>query len=148
MLNRSIASLTPSTQEKAERFLQRCKDEGLAVSVTEARRSPETQAIYYLRGRVDVTDPNIVEAIQILGAAHAWRFTPKEIGTKVTWTMQSNHIAGTAIDIVLFDEQRNADWSGTSRRWQRALEIARECGFACGADWPAPKTDIPHLENL
>ena len=144
-LNRSIESLTPDTQEMANIFLNRCQSEGIYVGISEARRSRETQAVYYLRGRVDTSDANMVEAVRILGEAHAWKFSPAEVGKTVTWTLDSNHLSGNAIDIVVYDEQHKADWNPKSERLQKVFQIARDVWFSCGADWKV--NDYPHLEN-
>jgi hypothetical protein len=144
-LNRDVNSLTPKTREMALEFMEKTLDAGIFVAISEARRSLETQAVYYLRGRVNTTDPNIVEAIRILGNAHAWKFTPAEVNKTVTWTLDSNHLDGNAIDIVVYDDQHKPDWNYKGDRWKKVLDIAREIGFTCGADWAV--NDFPHLEN-
>jgi hypothetical protein len=63
-LNRDIESLTPETEEMAREFLSRCERIGLKVRVSEALRTPETQAVYYLRGRINTKDPNILRAFK------------------------------------------------------------------------------------
>jgi hypothetical protein len=146
-LNRDIESLTPETEEMAREFLSRCERIGLKVRVSEALRTPETQAVYYLRGRINTQDPNILRALQILGSTHAWKFSAKEAGMKITWTLDSNHLDGNAIDIVVYKKDGKVTWNLQDDEWKTALEIARDVGFTCGADWPAPHTDGPHLEN-
>ena len=144
-LNRDVASLTEDTRGMALELIQRCERVGIKISIGEARRSKETQAVYYLRGRVNISDPKITEAMQILGAYHAWPFTRKEVNKTVTWTLESNHLSGRAVDILVYKKEGGLDWSGTSATWKTVLEIARSIGFTCGADWQKP--DYPHLEN-
>ncbi len=145
-MNKSIEDLQPKTQDMVRAFLNMCASKGIKVGISEGLRTAETQAVYYLRGRIDVSDKKIREALKILGAAHAWKFSSAECEQKVTWTLESNHLTGNAVDIVVYDDNFKPDWNSKGTRWQDVLAIARNCGFPCGADWE--QNDYPHLENL
>jgi peptidoglycan L-alanyl-D-glutamate endopeptidase CwlK len=144
-IDRDVANLTEKVRGMILQLIQRAERVGITVKIGEGRRSKATQAVYYLRGRVNISDPRIVDAMQILGAAHAWPFTKKEVGTVVTQTLNSNHLDGNAVDILVFNNDGTIDWSGTSGKWKTVLEIARAIGFTCGADWK-DFPDYPHLE--
>lgn len=144
-LNRSVESLNTEMQAMVKELIERCERIGIKVKVGEARRSMATQALYYLRGRIDTRDQKVIEAMQILGSIHAWSFSVAEIKKKVTWTLESNHLDGNAVDILVHHEDGQIDWSGTSKKWKTVLEIARDIGFVCGADWK--QKDYPHLER-
>jgi len=94
------AKLTKRMQQKVAEFLRRAGDAGLSIRVFEARRTLARQKWLYAQGR-----------------------TRK--GKIVTWTMQSNHLDGEAVDIV-FVVNGQPSWSGD---WNTLIRIGKECGL-------------------
>lgn len=106
---------------------------GLRFIVVEGRRTKERQAQLYAQGR---TAP----------------------GPKVTWTMESKHIDGLAVDLAPLAADGSIDWKNTkafdaiARAMREAAEVL-EYRIRWGADWnqngdPREKgeTDSPHFE--
>lgn len=134
-IDRKIEDLTEELQKKLIDLLDQCKDKGINVKVSETKRDICTQAVYYLRGRVDTSDKNIIEAIQELGKRHAWEFNAAEVGQKVTWTMESKHIQGKAFDLEVYSDKGNPMWNYDCASWKEVYKIARSLDLECGADW-------------
>jgi hypothetical protein len=144
MLHNKIDSLAKDVQPVFREFLKRCETAGLWVTISETKRDIEVQAVYALRGRTDGSKI-ATEALQILGEKLAWRFSEHETKHPVTWTLKSNHLDGHAMDIRVYNDDGKAIWDGNHIYWKRALQIARDLGISCGADWARP--DYPHLEK-
>jgi hypothetical protein len=138
-----IKSLQPEVQEKVLKLLSLCDQAGIKVTLGETLRTIETQAVYYLRGRIK-DDPTARKALSILGKAHAWEFSEAETKKEVTWTLASNHLDGKAVDLRVYKPTGAVDWNSKSSRWKKVLDIARKIGFTCGADWP--QNDFAHIE--
>lgn len=75
-MSRRIEDLVPEMQEKAREFAGEMATAGVPFIFTSTRRTKEEQVELYARGR---TKP----------------------GRKVTWTLKSKHIEGTAFDIAV-----------------------------------------------
>ena len=144
MLNNNIEDLSPEVKEMFLELQKRCSKQGIAIAASETLRTEATQAVYYLRGRI-ANDPLARKALSILGKAHAWEFNGDETQQIVTWTLDSNHFDGNAVDIVVYKKRtKTANWDKSSSDWQKVLQTARDIGFTCGADWK--QNDFPHLE--
>jgi hypothetical protein len=143
MLHNSLEDLEPETRRMAEEFFRRCEEAGLMVLASETLRDPETQAVYFLRGRIP-TDSGSIAVLQHLGGRYAWHFTESECKRKVTNTLNSYHLTGRAMDIEIYVNGLKS-WDFDGPEWTRALQIARDVGFECGADWR--NADYPHLQN-
>ena len=96
--------------------------------VTQGLRTKEQQAELYAQGR---TKP----------------------GPIVTWTLNSNHISGLAVDLApLIDGKLNWDDDGRLGAWpiiatamkNAALELGEK--IIWGGDWKGKKRDRPHFE--
>lgn len=91
-INSSIAALNPALQEKLARVISRMRDEtGHDVQVTETYRSQSRQNALFAQGRQ--TD-----------------------GPVVTWTQNSKHTQGRAVDVILDGGRANADAYTTLQR--------------------------------
>ena len=97
--------------------MRRLAAEGLTFKVTSGNRTKEEQRSLYAKGR---TAP----------------------GPKVTWTLNSRHIGGRAIDLTLF-HGKNPVWE--SKHYDTAGRIGKELGLVWGGDWKRTK-DRPHFE--
>jgi len=94
---------------------------GLPVGVFEALRTPKRQASLYAQGR---TAP----------------------GPIVTWTMQSAHLGGRAVDVVWrYSRARGWTWAEPWRgAWEELGALGEECGLEWGGRWRRP--DRPHFQ--
>lgn len=78
-MNRDLQKLQPAFRKKVEKFLQHCQHAGYTVFITEGYRSQERQNKLYAQGRT-------------------------KRGRKVTWTLNSLHTQGIAIDIAFNED--------------------------------------------
>lgn len=112
---RGFDKLTSDMQWRAQSFLKDAADQGFSVVVTETWRSQERQQYLYSLGRA-------------------------QPGSIVTWTLQSKHILGEAIDIAFSNKGKityDGDFEGLAR-------IGEKNGLNWGGRWPTP--DKPHFE--
>ncbi|MFC3039365.1 M15 family metallopeptidase [Virgibacillus xinjiangensis] len=122
-------SLHPVVEEKKDILLERSREKGIRVVITDTVRSIEEQNQLYEQGRSD--NGNIV--------------TNARGG-------ESYHNYGLAIDYALADESGNLLWdihydgneNGKSD-WREVAAIAKELGFTWGGDWQR-FPDYPHLQ--
>jgi len=115
---KNLATVQPQLQKLGRELLRRLAAEGLTFKVIQGRRTQAEQDALYAKGR---TKP----------------------GPKVTWTRNSRHLTGRAIDIALFSG-KNVVWE--SKHYDRAGEIGEELGLVWGGRWKGGKTDKPHFE--
>jgi peptidoglycan L-alanyl-D-glutamate endopeptidase CwlK len=108
----------PRLEQIGRELLRRLSAEGLTFKVIQGRRTQAEQDALYAKGR---TKP----------------------GPKVTWTRNSRHLTGRAIDLALF-QGKNVVWE--SKHYTRAGEIGEELGLVWGGRWKGGKTDKPHFE--
>ena len=113
---KNLATVQPQLQKLGRELLRRLAAEGLTFKVTSGNRTKAEQAALYAKGR-----------------------TTK--GPKVTWTMNSRHIGGRAIDLTLFSG-KNPVWE--SKHYDAAGRIGEELGLKWGGRWKTP--DRPHFE--
>ena len=114
---RDIAELTPTAQKACGLFLQRCKEKGLPVYITETYRPQERQDELYAQGR---TKP----------------------GKVVTWTKNSRHKSRRAWDICKLTGGK-ADYSDAAF-FKACGNVAKELDITWGGSWKTP--DMPHFE--
>ncbi len=67
----------------------------------------------------------------------------------VSWTKNSRHLTGDAMDIVPYEEfrlhgQDKADWNADDPVWLRIGTIAESCGMRWGGRWT--QKDLGHVE--
>ena len=108
------------------------------VAISETKRDLAVQMAYYSRSRMQ---PRDVKAMY--KAAGLYDPTDKECCTPNTWTLQSKHLEGLAIDIVPV-KNGSMWWSAPIEVWQEMGRIGKEAGMAWGGDWKSK--DCPHFE--
>lgn len=131
MASRDINDLCPEMQPICREFLAQCKAMGLNAAVDCTYRSNEEQNDAYAKGRT--------AAGEIITYAKAGQSKHNVMGT-------DGNPASRAFDIYLTNADGTLNWDATSLPWQKAIEIGRNLGLVCGADWPHPKRDCPHFE--
>jgi hypothetical protein len=150
MIDSNIENLSEPFRTKFKTFLSDCKIAGLDVRMGEGRRTPETQLLYFLQGRISQF---FGENKNLLAEYHALR---KRVGLfdvsdndaitkKITWTLNSNHFNGNAADVLVYING-NVNWNPGESVWEQIAVIAEKNGLASGHRWPSPKKDSPHIE--
>lgn len=150
MINNDIEQLDDPFRGKFKAFLAACAADGIDVRMGEGRRTPETQLLYFLQGRLATF---FGENKNLLAEYHALRkrvglfpVTDAEaISKKITWTLNSNHFNGNAADILVYTEGK-INWNPGDAVWEKIAVIAENNGLASGHRWPSPKKDSPHIE--
>lgn len=132
--NRDINSLNSVARDAATLFINRCKEKGINIFVTEYRRTKERQMYLYCKGRT------IGECIKVgIDKSFAEKYcSPNE--SQVTWTLTSNHMEGFAWDIACSSPTPLYDNFTLSK----AGIVARELGIEWGGDWK--EKDTPHFQ--
>jgi hypothetical protein len=109
--------------------------------VFEAGRTAAVQAAYYAQGRESLEEVNKKRA-----AAGLYLLRSERDNYIITWTLQSKHIDGLAMDVLPTDGRGNPTWD--LAHYRKVFETIRDCGkkagLTCGADWPTP--DWPHYQ--
>ena len=148
MVIKDIYSLDPVVAKKVELFIQRCAEAGYPVLVVETMREPITQLLYFIQGRISNEDrklnPDIDKELNKMRKLFKfWDLAPTEINKKVTWTLDSKHFYGKAVDFVPFINGK-ISWNAPSNYWQKCGEIAENLGFEWGGRWQ--QKDLPHIQ--
>lgn len=107
--------MLPQMRTRVEAFLKAVAAAGLSIIITETTRSRERQEYLYSLGR---TRP----------------------GRVVTWTMQSKHLTGEAVDVAFLRDGK-VTYEGD---WARLGVIGEKSGLRWGGRWASP--DKPHFE--
>jgi peptidoglycan L-alanyl-D-glutamate endopeptidase CwlK len=112
MINsRDLNELNPETKEKAEKFIQTCKDKGIDILVTSTYRDMESQAALYAQGRT--TEGKIVTNAKAGESFHNYR---------------------CALDIVPLVNGK-PDWDGSHPVWAQIGVIGQDCGLEWAGNW-------------
>lgn len=115
-LYKSINELKPIAQKACELFLEKCKEKGLKVKITETYRSQDRQNELYEQGRTSG-------------------------GNVVTWTKTSKHTSRMAWDIC--QDIKGKEYSD-NKFFADCGKIAKSLGITWGGNWKTP--DKPHFE--
>ena len=113
MIYRSTSRLKPAFKKKVDDFLKECD----WIKITESYRTQERQNYLYAQGRT-------------------------RAGRKVTWTLNSNHTKGEAIDIAF---KGMTPYPSEFNEWKKVAEIAKKYEIDWGYNlW---KADKPHFQD-
>ncbi len=144
-MSRNLNDLDNSIYYKAKQAIEimqndrQLKDAGVSnVFISETRRALSTQMAYYSRSRMSVSDVK-----KMYKAAGLYDISESEAKTPNTWTLESKHLNGKAIDIVP-EKNGKAWWSAPAEVWERMGKIGEECGMNWGGRWKTK--DCPHFE--
>mgnify|MGYP001576083733 CR=1 FL=1 len=133
--DRDLSHLDPLMKPRVTVWLQKCKDAGLNVLITEGKRSQARQLWLYAKGRV--LAPGL--ELKYLGYDHPEiSSSPKE--KSVTWTLQSKHLEGKAIDFGFLKDGK-LSYDGP---WDKCFDLAEKCGLE--SLYRKEGIDRPHLQ--
>jgi hypothetical protein len=145
-LHKDLALLVSPARERAEAALKEMQTDPVLkslgveeVAVSESRRDLAVQMAYYSRGRMHWHGD--VQAMY--KAAKLWPISEAETRQAITWTMDSKHIVGMAVDFVPVKDG-SPWWKAPATVWNRMGEIGEACGLKWGGRWK--KQDCPHFE--
>jgi hypothetical protein len=141
-----LLELDPRVQPIFKDFLRRL-DATLGDDqyiIFEGRRTIAVQQAYFAQGRQPLEEVNRLRQI-----AGLWLLrSENDNKNPITWTMDSKHINGLAVDVLPVNGAGNPTWDLT--HFRLPFETIRDCGkmagLICGADWASPHTDWPHYE--
>lgn len=137
-LSPKIEDLDERVRDKAVAFLSALKDAGIAVLVVETRRSFAVQKAYFAQGRKTLTEVNTLRRAAGLGL-----LSEGENRRRITWTIDSKHLQGLALDVVPLKDGK-AWWSAPVTLWERIGRIGESCGLEWGGRWK--NVDRPHFQ--
>jgi peptidoglycan L-alanyl-D-glutamate endopeptidase CwlK len=140
-----IAELRPAARDA---FTKMCA----AIDVTlgdnlyiifEGLRTRAKQEAYYAQGRETLEQVN-----EKRRAAGLYLLSNEKQNRKITWTLNSKHLDGLAMDILPVDGKGNPTWDLAHYRQQfeTIRDAGRAAGLECGADWPDAQKDWPHYQ--
>ena len=145
MIHTDLLILKDGIREKAIAALAEMRaDTGLrelgadGVMVSETLRELAVQMAYYSRARMTVQE---VQAMY--KAAGLYAIAPDEAKRAATWTLDSKHLRGMAVDLVPTREGKPW-WAAPAEVWGRMGAIAESHGLVWGGRWK--NRDCPHFE--
>jgi peptidoglycan L-alanyl-D-glutamate endopeptidase CwlK len=109
--------------------------------VFEGRRTVAVQEAYYAQGREPLESVNKKRA-----AVGLYLLRSERDNYIITWTLQSRHIDGLAMDVTPVDGEGKPTWDLAHFRkaFETIVDCGKKAGLTCGADWsPA---DWPHYQ--
>lgn len=144
-MGRLISELDLSMQPRAKAAYEEMKKseklKSLGVEdiiINESKRNLAVQMAYYSRSRMAVADVK-----RMYAAAGLYTPTDHECLTANTWTLDSKHIQGKAIDFAPVKDGK-VWWSAPATVWETMGEIGESCGLKWGGRWK--NKDCPHFE--
>lgn len=144
-MGKSISELDYSMQKRARAAYdlmnhdEKLKELGCeSVSISETKRELVVQMAYYSKGRMDPADVK-----RMYARAGLYDPSEEECKQKITWTLNSKHIEGKAIDLVPVHNGK-LWWNAPEEVWERMGVIGEDCGLKWGGRWK--EKDCPHFE--
>lgn len=144
-MNGKLVDLDPKIRAKASivfdemKSSQKLKDLGVQdIAIVETRRSLVRQMAYYSRSRMSVKDVQYMYEV-------AGLYPISEVEAKIpnTWTLESKHIEGKAVDFAPMNSQ-GIWWNAPIEVWEEMGKIGEKHGLKWGGRWEIP--DRPHFE--
>lgn len=152
MIYRKITDLDPSFRASAQNFLNALDVElkspasPFAIAgvkgfvILETKRELPIQMAYATRGRMP---SDWVKAY--FKKANLWQITDAEAAVISTWTLDSKHLDGKALDVAPSKDFVTPFWNAPDAVWDKMAAIAEACGLIAGRNWKG-KQDSPHFE--
>lgn len=145
-MSRSLDDMQPESGAKAALAIEKMRNDAelktfgvTGVYISETKRELSTQMAYYSRSRMSVSDVK-----KMYAAAGLYHIGDDEAKRPNTWTLNSRHLSGNAIDLVP-EIDGVISWSAPQKIWSRMGKIGKQCGLKWGGDWE--EKDLPHFEN-
>lgn len=145
MIHTDLTKLKPALQNRVVAALEEMRgDEELkklgasGIAVSETLRDIAVQMAYYSRSRMSVMD---VKAMY--KAAGLYAIGDAEAKRAATWTLESKHLKGEAVDLVP-TRLGSYWWTAPEAVWKRMGEIGIKHGLTWGGSWK--NADCPHFE--
>lgn len=139
-MSRSIDDLSDKMKPIAKRFVDALVEAGIPHAVIETLRTSAVQIAYYAQGREPLEEINAKRRIANLPDIKA-----DESKRKVTWTLNSRHLNGDAMDVVPLTARGSIWWTAPDDVWERIGEIGESVGLEWGGRWK-PNVDRPHFQ--
>ncbi|MBD5087366.1 MAG: hypothetical protein HDT30_00925 [Clostridiales bacterium] len=140
--DREIKHLNVLVQVQLNRALKEIKAKGINPLVVETLRSKERQYYLYCQGRT------AAEANKAgVPASYAKKYA-NPTASKVTWTLNSIHIQGCAVDVIpqrKVNGKMTAIWNSQDKETKQIISIMEKYGFEPGANWKT-SPDSPHFQ--
>lgn len=137
MITRSFSCLREPFKSLAEKLLLECKRAGIDIAITETCRSTLVQQAYYAQGRKSIDEVNLLRKKAGLVPIQ------KSQNTVITWTLDSPHLYGFALDFVPLVDGKPA-WNRKDL-FTKVGELAEKIGLEWGGRWK-DKEDMPHIQ--
>lgn len=137
-LHRTLDALAPDVAAKAQAALDELDATGAEYYVAETLRELSTQMAYYSRARMKVED---VQAMY--KAAGLYAISATEAVKPCTWTLDSRHLKGRALDVYPAKDGKPL-YNASISSFRALSEVFKKHGFAWGGDWK--QVDSPHYE--
>jgi len=145
MIHTDLLMLKAEIKDKAVAALEEMRTDptllalgATGVMVSETLRELAVQMAYFSRSRMLTQD---VQAMY--KAAGLYAIGPAEAARAATWTLDSKHLHGEAIDLVP-TRKGKPWWNAPSEVWTRMGAIGEKYGLAWGGRWK--NRDTPHFE--
>ena len=145
MTHNDLALLKPAFEDRVRAALDEMRNDPVlkelgvtSIGISETKRDIEVQMAYFSRGRMKPTDVKTMYK-----AAGLYQIRDDDASVVVTWTLDSKHLRGEAVDLV---PQKNGIqwWTAPETVWKRMGEIGVKAGLSWGGSWK--NTDNPHFE--
>lgn len=141
-MSKELKDLLPEVQILAEKFIEKCKLNGIEVKIVSTYRSFEEQDALYAQGRENLTEVNKFR--QLVGL---YQISEKE--NKIVTNAkggQSNHNFRVAFDCVPIIDNKFC-WDSSHPSWKKMGEIGKSLGLEWAGEWVKFK-EYPHFQYL
>lgn len=135
---RDIGKLHPLAQVQLKRAIKEMKAKGVNPLVVETLRTVERQHFLYGQGRTSA---------QCTSKGVPAKYAQPSL-KQCTWTLNSIHIKGMAVDIVpqrSVNGKMTAIWNAKDKDTVKIISIMEKYGFEPGANWKS-SPDSPHFQ--
>ena len=135
---RDISKLNKLVRVQLELALFDLREQGVNPLVVETIRTKERQYMLYGQGRT-------VAQCKAAGVPVKYAAPGKN---KVTWTLNSIHISGCAVDVVpqrKVNGKMTAIWNTKDKETKKIIKTMVKYGFEAGANWTS-SPDSPHYQ--
>lgn len=123
-----------------------------SIIVVEGVRSLSRQMAYYSRWLASYAAPEHKQEAVLRVQEYYEKAGPYPIGADealipCTWTLDSKHIDGLAVDLCPSRDGKEYWWKAPDEVWRRMCLIGNSFGLECGLNWPEKKKDPGHYEQ-